>query len=165
MRIAGVSTALVLLVTALSYPGYSQDGTHPTYEVANLIKVDEVDSRMYAHELSVKIRALGVQNSVASGKGLWECCTDRKRHANCAVVYSMVSVASNKVIIVHIYVEEYLPQGPLEGKVKELTCSPSPLEKCYEILLNRIAQAVKEHDQRCHSGKKCHVANEQFVED
>ena len=70
MRIAGVSTALVLLVTALSYPGYSQDGTHPTYEVANLIKVDEVDSRMYAHELSVKIRALGVQNSVASGKGL-----------------------------------------------------------------------------------------------
>lgn len=165
MRIAGISTALVLLVTALSSPGYSQDGTHLTYEVANLVKLDEVDSRSYAHELWVKIRALGIQNSVASGRGLWECCTDKKGHANCAVVYSMVSIAPNKVISVHVYVEEYSPRGTLEGKVKDLTCSPSPLEKCYESLLNRMAQAVKEHDQRCHSGKTCHVANEQFVED
>ena len=165
MRIAGVSTALVLLVTTLSSPGYSQEGTHPTYEVANLMKVDEVDSRMYAHDLSKKIRALGIQNSVASMKDFWECCKDRKGHANCAVVYSRFSVAPNKVISVFVYVEEYLPQGTLDGKVKELTCGPSPLQKCYESLLNRMAQAVKEHDKRCHSGKRCHVANEQFVEE
>jgi hypothetical protein len=161
MRIAGVSTALVLLVTALSSSGYSQEGAHPTYEVANLMKVGDDDSRMYAHNLSIKIRALGVQNSVDSGKHFWDCCRDRKGHANCAVVYSIPSIASNNEIIVYVHVEE----GELDGKVKELTCGPSPLEKCYESLLNRMAQAVREHDQKCHSGKKCHVANEQFVEE
>jgi len=158
---------LVVLVMVFSPLGLSQEDARPTYEVANLLDLEQGDAVFYADRLRAEIENLRGGGCEAPHKNLGDCCQVHPKAHFCEVVFAKLEVLSGKGKRVRVYVEEHLPSRKMEGElITNLTCSPSQTNvDCYRTLLKRMAGAVKEHDQQCHSGKKCHIEDGKFVND
>lgn len=165
LKLAARVTALILLVVVASPAGFSDNEGVPTYRVANLLDLDNSDdAKSYARELSDHIVGLLISNqrSESPFEVVGRACEAAPKPRHCEEVSTRVTKLSNEKHV-QVFLEEYDRNPHPHGELAMLSCSPSKTNlECYQNLVKRMAEAVRDHDTNCHRGKKCVIENGHF---
>lgn len=157
---------LILMTSGLSSSGFCQNEGPPTYRVANLQNLETADAQSYALQLSIEIKKLRGGPSESPHKELGSCCEVHPKPPHCEEVYAWIDVRKDNRKQVRLFVDEHWPKEKTatgELKVQGSTCGSSTTTlDCYKSLLKHMAEAVKEHDEQCHRGRRCKPSSDGF---